>query len=118
MTHTDQSILKRMETTTTTSFENQSGMCVDHAENGLNSAMTAKLQHGRNLTMKGKCNLCETKCDDEFCGGCVYYLQKKLERTLVTTRKTAPCQSDHWNDRVFRTRSNFLTLQTCQYDDG
>ena len=68
--------------------------------------------------MKGKCSLCETKCDDELCGGCVYYLQKKLERTLVTTRKTAPCQSDHWNDRVFRTKSNFLTLQTCQYDDG
>ena len=111
MTPTDQSMLKRMATTMTISFAKQRRMCVGHAGNGLNFAMTAKLQHGKTLTMKGKCNLCGTKCADEFCGGCVYYLQKKKDRSLVTARKTAPIPY-LFGIRADRSKSDFFTLQT------
>ena len=113
-TPTDQSTPRRMATTTTVSSARPSRTCARFAM----TATVMKHQHGRNWTMKGKCSLCETKCNDEFCQGCVYYLQRKLERALVPTRKLAPCKSDHYSDRVFRIKSNFMTLQTCQYDDG
>ena len=61
--------------------------------------------------MKDKCNLCGTKCAEEFCGGCVYYLQKKKDRSLVTARKTVPIPY-LFGIRADRSKSDFFTLQT------
>ena len=68
--------------------------------------------------MKGKCSLCGTKCGDEFCQGCVYYLQKQSNKALIPTRDRTSYTPPHDSDRVFRQRSNFLTLQTCNYNEG
>ena len=107
MTPIDQSTLKRMETITTTSSERQSKTCANYAT----IATVMKQPLGRNSAMKGKCNLCGTKCNDEFCGGCVYYLQKKKDRSLVTARKTVPIPY-LFGIRADRSKSDFFTLQT------
>lgn len=62
--------------------------------------------------MKGKCKLCGTKCSDEFCVGCVYYLQKKMDKPLIPTRDRASYTPPQFGDRVYRSKSNFFTLQT------
>ena len=65
--------------------------------------------------MKGKCNMCGTKCNDEFCAGCVYYLQKKMNRASIPTRDRASYIPPHFGDRVHRAKSDFFTLQTDSY---
>ena len=105
---------RRMETTTTVSSARPSRTCANFAM----TATAMKQQHGRNLAMKGKCSLCGTKCGDEFCQGCVYYLQKQSNKALIPTMDRASYTPPHDSDRVFRQRSNFLTLQTCNYNEG
>ena len=111
-TPTDQSTPKRMETTTTASSARPSRTYARFAM----TATVMKHQHGRNWTMKGKCNLCEAKSQDEFCPSCVCYLQRKANKVLVNTRKMMSYTPDPYANLIPGGESNFFSLQ-CKYDE-
>ena len=67
--------------------------------------------------MKGKCNLCEAKSQNEFCPSCVCYLQRKANKVLVNTRKMMSYIPDPYAHTSFGWKSNFLSLQ-YKYDEG
>jgi hypothetical protein len=67
--------------------------------------------------MKGKCQLCEAKSQDEFCLSCVCYLQRKANKVLVASRKTMSYIPDPYANPCMGRKSNFLSLQ-YKYNEG